>query len=96
MESMIAVLNYRESNEPTSLSRVVDVHRRLSITAEELDDFRDAFLETLRARAAATSWRLSGEKILNAWRDLFAPVVEYFRTSCSTPFPRHTHCPDHL
>jgi hypothetical protein len=78
MESMVAVLNYRDGNEPTSLSRVVNVHRRLGITAAELDVFRDAFLETLRVRLPRRMPAARREEVLAARRDLFAPVVEYF------------------
>ena len=53
MESMIAVLNFRASNEPTSLRGVVNMHRHMAITPDEVDDFRDAFLDTLRTEAAA-------------------------------------------
>ena len=60
-------------------SRVVDVHRRLRISAEELDDFRDAFLATLAARLPRRMAAARREEILAAWRDLFAPVVEYFK-----------------
>ena len=50
MESMIAVLNFRASNEPTSLRGVVNMHRHMAITPDEVDDFRDAFLDTLRRK----------------------------------------------
>jgi hemoglobin-like flavoprotein len=89
MDSMIAVLNYRDSNEPTSLSRVVDVHRRLRISAEELDDFRDAFLETLRASLPRRMPAARREAILAAWRDLFEPVVEYFTQAMPDTGARH-------
>ena len=80
MDSMIAILNYRASNEPTSLRGVVNSHRHLGIAPGDVDHFCDAFLETLKKklprRMAAGGAR---EKILRAWVDLFAPVVEYIQ-----------------
>lgn len=79
MASMIAVLNFRASNEPTSLRTVVDMHRHMTITSGEIDDFRDAFLETLRKELPRAMTSELSERILSAWRELFLPVVEYFK-----------------
>jgi predicted nuclease of predicted toxin-antitoxin system len=79
MESMIAVLNFRASNEPTSLGAVVNMHRHMAITPDEVDDFRDAFLDTLHKKLPRSMAPERKEKILGAWRDLFSPVVEYFK-----------------
>jgi len=81
MESMVAVLNFRPGNEPTALTAVLEKHLdpRIKPTPAEVDQFRDAFLHTLESRMPGTMSDKERAVILNAWRDLFAPVVEYFK-----------------
>ena len=74
-ESMVAVLNFRPGNEPTSLSAIVKKHQNLGITHEHVDTFRRVFLDTLASRLPANR----RAKIREAWEELFAPVVEYFK-----------------
>ena len=93
MESMIAVLNFRASNEPTSLCGVVNMHRHMAITPDELDDFRDAFLDTLRRKLPRVMAAERKEKILSAWRDLFSPVIEYFKEELQDSSPEANALP---
>ena len=88
MESMIAVLNFRASNEPTSLRGVVNMHRHMAITPDRsMDDFRDAFLDTLRKKLPRSMAAERKEKILSAWRDLFSPVIEDFKEELQDSSP---------
>jgi serine/threonine protein kinase len=89
MESMLVVLNFRASNEPTSLRSVVDRHRHLAITPIELDDFQAAFIDTLRQKLPRGMAAELKEKIVSAWHDLFGPVVEYFNEELRAAGHRH-------
>lgn len=79
MGAMVSVLNFRASNEPTSLSNIVETHRQLKITSEEVDAFRVVFLDTLRKKLPHRMDAPMREDIVRAWDDLFSPVVEYFK-----------------
>jgi serine/threonine protein kinase len=79
MDAMVAVLNFRMSNEPTLLREIVNSHLRYKITAKQLDDFQDTFLTTLKKKLPRRIPADQRALIINAWRDLFSPVVEYFK-----------------
>ena len=83
-KGMAAVLNFAPGNDPNSLRYVVDAHRRLGVNDVELVQFRDCFLKTLSKRVTAgrkSHEELAGRKedILDAWRELFGQVIDYFR-----------------
>jgi hemoglobin-like flavoprotein len=79
MHAMVAVLNFRPGNEPTSLDPYLEAHRGKGITAREFDKFRESFLATMD--------RFTGgdQRIRKAWEDLFAPVIEYMKAECAVP-----------
>ena len=79
MHAMVAVLNFRPGNEPTSLDPYLEAHRGKGITAREFDKFRESFLATMD--------RFTGgdQRIRKAWDDLFAPVIEYMKAECAAP-----------
>ena len=93
MESMIAVLNFRASNEPTSLCGVVNMHRYMAITsATNWTTFAMPF-STRSAGSCRETWRPTEEKILSAWRDLFSPVIEYFKEELQESSPEANALP---
>lgn len=75
--SMIAVLNFHDGAEPTTLHAYVDVHRRLDIGADELDAFEASLLECLKARYAGQPRKVE------AWAKLLAPAMEYMKRNCT-------------
>ena len=72
--SLVAVLNHRRGNAPTSIQPLVARHRDLQIGAAQLVSFRDAFIETLDHRLGAAE--RERDAVLAAWRQLFEPVLE--------------------
>jgi serine/threonine protein kinase len=96
---MAAVLNFRPGNEPTSLRYVARGHRKLGVSEAELVQFKDSFLELLEKRLGR--WIERGNpmlrrkaEILDAWRDLFEQVVDYFRKEGLAEMPAPEVPPD--
>lgn len=78
--AIVAVLNFRDANEPTTLHDYLDVHRAKKVTPEELEKFKESFLQALAAELAINA----DDPILTAWRQLFEPVVAYMRRQLTT------------
>jgi hemoglobin-like flavoprotein len=76
MRSMVAVLNFRQGNEPTSLADIVDKHRNLKITRHEFEKFQKSFVRTLKAFAKRDK---AG---VEAWEKLLKPVTDYMILKC--------------
>lgn len=72
--SLIAVLNYRRGNAPTSIVHLMPRHRGLGIGAGQLASFRDAFLATLARWVKAP--KADRDAITAAWARLFEPVLD--------------------
>jgi serine/threonine protein kinase len=85
MDAMEAVLNFRSSNEPTSLSRYMQTHRDRKVTTTEVEVFRDVFLDTLKRKLPRRIPKKQRKQIDTAWKDLFSPIVEYFREELQKP-----------
>jgi hypothetical protein len=83
MKAMAAVLNFRVSNEPTSLSDYMQKHRDRKIKPKQVDVFRDVFIDTLQRKLPRRIPKEQQKQIVNAWKDLFAPIVEYFKEQLS-------------
>ena len=75
MRAMIAVLNFKPGNEPTSLTQFVSTHRKIKISAEELDKFCASFLRTIDKHYDSREVRV-------AWERLLKPVIEYMKQKC--------------
>jgi TIR domain-containing protein len=83
-KGMAAVLNFHTGNEPTSMRYVSDVHRRIGVTAAELDQFAATFMALLKDRLdqrMTPDEEMAGrkEEILQAWHELLSQVLDYFR-----------------
>jgi hemoglobin-like flavoprotein len=76
MNAMVAVLNFRQGNEPTSLDAILDKHRGKGITAQEFERFHQVFLATM------DQFTGGDQRIRRAWDDLLKPVVEYMASEC--------------
>jgi hypothetical protein len=77
-DAMIAVLNFREGAEPTTLHGYIDVHVKVGVTIEELKAFEECLLESLKLRYP------DHKKKVAAWSKLLPPVMEYMRRNCTT------------
>jgi hypothetical protein len=75
---MIAVLNFREGAEPTTLHGYIDVHVKVGVTIEELKAFEECLIESLKLRYP------DHKKKVAAWSKLLPPVMEYMRRNCTT------------
>lgn len=76
MNAMVAILNFREGNEPTSLDAILDKHRDKEITAQEFKQFHTVFL------ALMDQFTGGDQRIHKAWNDLLEPVIEYMISAC--------------
>ena len=76
MNAMVAVLNFRQGNEPTSLDAILDKHRGKGITAREFERFHAVFLATM------DQFTDGDQRIHQAWDDLLKPMVEYMVAAC--------------
>jgi serine/threonine protein kinase len=77
-DAMIAVLNFREGAEPTTLHRYIAVHVKVGVTIEELNAFEECLIESLNLRYPDHKRKVA------AWSKLLPPVMEYMRRSCTT------------
>lgn len=77
-DAMIAVLNFREGAEPTTLHGYVAVHVKLGVTIEELNAFEECLVESLKLRYPDHKRKVA------AWSKLLPPVMEYMRRTCTT------------
>ena len=75
---MIAVLNFREGAEPTTLHGYIPVHVKVGVTIEELNAFEECLIESLKLRYP------DHKKKVAAWSKLLPPVMEYMRRNCTT------------
>src|SRR5262249_26870353 len=75
MKSMAGVLNFRPGNEPTSLTQIVDIHRKLRIGQKEFEEFYNSFLETIDEHFLS-------KEVRDAWERLLRPVIEYMQQNC--------------
>jgi serine/threonine protein kinase len=83
-KGMAAVLNFYPGNEPTSLRYVIDMHRHKGVSEDELVEFEKTFLRLLKerfdTRLARTDEMVHHRaEIIEAWRELFGQVLDYFR-----------------
>jgi hemoglobin-like flavoprotein len=85
MNAMVAVLNFRQGNEPTALDAILDKHRGKGITAREFETFHEVFLATM------DRFTQGDQRIRKAWDDLLKPVVEYMVSACVDPKERIEH-----
>jgi serine/threonine protein kinase len=76
-EAMIAVLNFREGAEPTTLHGYVAVHVKLGVTIEELNAFEECLVESLKLRYGDHTRKVA------AWSKLLPPVMAYMRRTCT-------------
>lgn len=79
MKSMVAVLNFRPGNEPTSLTDIVEKHRNKGISKQEFEKFRESFLDTMDK---FTNKDKDQTIIREAWAALFKPVIDYMISEC--------------
>ena len=82
-KGMAAVLNFYPGNEPTSLRYVIEAHRHVGVTKDELLQFKACFLELLKVRldrSVETGDALADrtDAVYRAWQDLFDHVLSYF------------------
>ena len=77
-DAMIAVLNFREGAEPTTLYGYVAVHVKLGVTIEELNAFEECLVESLKLRYPDHKRKVA------AWSKLLPPVMEYMKRTCTT------------
>jgi hemoglobin-like flavoprotein len=76
-EAMVAVLKFREGNDPTSLENYVKVHRDHKFEEEDYTKFLAAFLKTLDKYSG------NDEQLHKAWPNLFKPVMEFMISRCA-------------
>ncbi|HEX5865959.1 MAG TPA: TIR domain-containing protein [Casimicrobiaceae bacterium] len=76
-DAMIAVLNFREGAEPTTLHGYIAVHVKVGVTIEELNAFEECLIECLKLRYP------DHKKKVAAWSKLLPPVMEYMRRNCT-------------
>ena len=80
VDSLKAVLNYRLGSEPSSIDSLIPIHHKRRITGPHFQAFTDSFIHTLMEsmRDASDAADAQGDhaEIVNAWRALFAPVIE--------------------
>jgi serine/threonine protein kinase len=79
MDAMVAVLNFNASNEPTLLSNVVSSHKNSGVKPEEVQAFYVSFEGALEKELESIPDNDLRTTIKDAWKDVFLPVVEYFK-----------------
>jgi vacuolar-type H+-ATPase catalytic subunit A/Vma1 len=77
-DAMIAVLNFREGAEPTTLHGYIAVHVKRGVTIEELNAFEECLIESLKLRYPDHKRKVA------TWSKLLPPVMEYMRRNCTT------------
>jgi serine/threonine protein kinase len=91
MGAIVAVLNFREGNQPTSLYPFLEVHKRKAITREEFEKFHACFLETLKIEMKKKPPRGNAKlvkEMVQKWDDLFKGAVDYIVANCADDQPR--------
>jgi hypothetical protein len=79
MSAMVAVFNFHAGNEPTALGEIVNKHRKFEVTALEIDEFVATFIDTLETKLSSKVPKAQIDQIIRAWKELFSPIVEYFK-----------------
>jgi serine/threonine protein kinase len=91
MGAMVAVLNFREGNQPTSLYPFLEAHKRKAITREEFEKFHACFLETLKIEMKKRPPRGNAKlvkEMVQKWDELFKRAVDYMVANCADDQPR--------
>ena len=68
--AMVEVLNFREGNEPTSLTKHLGIHIQKRVTDDECKKFGEVFIRTLRKY-------VGDEKTVQAWEALLNRALSY-------------------
>jgi hemoglobin-like flavoprotein/serine/threonine protein kinase len=76
MGAMAAVLNFRHGNRPTSLDKIIAVHREMKITSIEFERFYESFVETMRKSVGEP-------QVQEAWENLLKPVIDHMIAECA-------------
>jgi hypothetical protein len=86
MGAMVAVLNFREGNQPTSLYPFLETHKKMAITKDEFEKFYCCFVKTLKIEMKKRPPRGEAKlvkEMVQMWDTLFKQAVEYMVANCS-------------
>jgi serine/threonine protein kinase len=77
------VLNYtQQQDEPTTLTQLIEPHRKLDLTTDDFIIFGETLIETFNSSMPKSRER---ERIMAALEIIVWPAIEYLMQKCTTP-----------
>lgn len=77
------VLNYtQQQDEPTTLTQLIEPHRKLDLTTDDFFIFGETLIETFNSSMPKSRER---ERIMAALEIIVWPAIEYLMQKCTTP-----------